>query len=70
MFKGIKNVIPTKWTPQGDLLADARLTLFVTHGGANSMMETAIRGKPVITIPLFADQSKNAKLMSKYGFGK
>ncbi|VDO44058.1 unnamed protein product [Haemonchus placei] len=69
MFKGIENVIPTKWMPQGDLLADNRLTLFVTHGGVNSMMETATLGKPVITIPLFADQSKNAKLMQKYGFG-
>ncbi|VDO13775.1 unnamed protein product [Haemonchus placei] len=69
MFKAIGNVIPTKWMPQGDLLADNRLTLFVTHGGVNSMMETATLGKPVITIPLFADQSKNAKLMQKYGFG-
>ncbi|XGW27369.1 hypothetical protein V3C99_007737 [Haemonchus contortus] len=69
IFKGIENVIPTKWMPQGDLLADNRLTLFVTHGGINSMMETATLGKPVITIPLFADQSKNAKLMQKYGFG-
>ncbi|PIO52801.1 hypothetical protein TELCIR_25888, partial [Teladorsagia circumcincta] len=48
---------------------DDRLTLFITHGGANSMLETATRGKPVIAIPLYGDQMKNAKLMRKYGFG-
>ncbi|KAK5981115.1 UDP-glucoronosyl and UDP-glucosyl transferase [Trichostrongylus colubriformis] len=69
IFKGIENLVPAKWTPQGDLLADNRLTLFITHGGINSMMETATRGKPVISIPLYADQSKNARLMQKYGFG-
>ncbi|KAL6733568.1 hypothetical protein Aduo_004206 [Ancylostoma duodenale] len=66
---GVENLILSKWTPQADLLADDRLTLFVTHGGAGSMMESAIRGKPLIVVPLFGDQTRNAKLIVKFGFG-
>ncbi|KHJ85113.1 glycosyltransferase family 28 protein [Oesophagostomum dentatum] len=67
--KGIENLFLSKWTPQNDLLADERLTLFITHGGAGSIMEGAMRGKPLIVIPLFGDQSRNAKLVVKFGFG-
>ncbi|VDM66692.1 unnamed protein product [Strongylus vulgaris] len=66
---GVNNLFLTKWTPQSDLLADNRLTLFVTHGGAGSLMESAFRGKPLIVVPLFADQTRNAKLVVKFGFG-
>ncbi|RCN46666.1 glycosyltransferase family 28 protein [Ancylostoma caninum] len=67
--QNVQNLILSKWTPQADLLADDRLTLFVTHGGAGSMMESAFRGKPLIVVPLFADQTRNAKLIVKFGFG-
>nr|CDJ87494.1 UDP-glucuronosyl UDP-glucosyltransferase domain containing protein [Haemonchus contortus] len=65
----VENLVLSKWTPQTDLLADDRLTLFITHGGAGSMMESATFGKPLIVIPLFGDQIRNAKLIEKFGFG-
>ncbi|VDO46945.1 unnamed protein product [Haemonchus placei] len=65
----VKNLILSKWTPQTDLLADDRLTLFITHGGGGSMMESATFGKPLIVIPLFGDQIRNAKLIEKFGLG-
>ncbi|PIO72855.1 hypothetical protein TELCIR_05196 [Teladorsagia circumcincta] len=49
--------------------ADERVTLFVTHGGAGSMMESATFGKPLVVVPLFGDQIRNAKLIEKFGFG-
>ncbi|EPB76928.1 hypothetical protein ANCCEY_03964 [Ancylostoma ceylanicum] len=66
---GVENLFLSKWTPQVDLLADDRLTLFITHGGAGSMMESATGGKPLIVVPLFGDQTRNAKLIAKFGFG-
>ncbi|EYB99340.1 hypothetical protein Y032_0123g1151 [Ancylostoma ceylanicum] len=32
-------------------------------------MEAATHGKPLIVVPLFGDQTRNAKLVEKYGFG-
>ncbi|PIO66456.1 glycosyltransferase family 28 protein [Teladorsagia circumcincta] len=69
IFKGIDNLVPSEWTPQSCLLADKRLTLFITHGGAGSMMESAQRAKPLIVVPLFGDQTRNARLIEKFGSG-
>ncbi|KAK6732495.1 hypothetical protein RB195_016710 [Necator americanus] len=66
---GVDNLILSPWTPQSDLLADDRLALFVTHGGAASMLESASCGKPLVVVPIFADQTRNAKLITKFGFG-
>ncbi|CAJ0589997.1 unnamed protein product [Cylicocyclus nassatus] len=66
---GVDNLILSKWTPQTDILADDRLTLFITHGGAGSLFESATYGKPLIVVPLFGDQIRNARLVEKFGFG-
>ncbi|ETN71001.1 glycosyltransferase family 28 protein [Necator americanus] len=51
------------------LLADSRLSLFITHGGMNSMLEAMHHGKPMIVVPLFADQQMNAKTVERRGLG-
>ncbi|CAI2353741.1 unnamed protein product [Caenorhabditis sp. 36 PRJEB53466] len=63
----LSNVKLTTWMPQNDLLADDRLTLFVTHGGLGSSMELAYQGKPAVVIPLMADQPRNALMLAKHG---
>lgn len=45
-----------KWLPQDDILAHDNVKLFVTHGGLLSCIESIYRGKPVVGIPIFADQ--------------
>lgn len=35
-----------KWIAQNDLLADPRLTAFITHAGMGSTQEITLRGKP------------------------
>lgn len=62
-----ENVILKKWIPQPELLADKRLSLFVTHGGLGSTLEVAYSGKPSIMVPIFGDQLINAKTLSRHG---
>ncbi|VDM42142.1 unnamed protein product, partial [Toxocara canis] len=65
----IGNVNVMKWIPQADLLAHPRLRLFVMHGGFYGMLEAAIRGVPVLAIPFFADQFRNARSAETRGIG-
>ncbi|CEF64931.1 UDP-glucuronosyl/UDP-glucosyltransferase family-containing protein [Strongyloides ratti] len=65
----LENLVLSKWVPQNDLLNDSRLSLFITHGGANSIAELSFRGVPAIAIPVFGDQFRNAKLIEKHNTG-
>ncbi|CCD67627.2 UDP-glucuronosyltransferase [Caenorhabditis elegans] len=65
--KNLDNVFISSWLPQNELLADSRVTVFVTHGGLASVMELALMGKPAIMIPIFADQGRNAQMLKRHG---
>ncbi|VDO31551.1 unnamed protein product [Haemonchus placei] len=65
----LKNVHLSTWLPQNALLADPRLTAFITHGGLGSTTELAHMGKPALLIPLFSDQTRNAHMLTKHGGG-
>lgn len=61
------NVHLSPWLPQNELLADSRVTVFLTHGGLASVMELALLGKPAVVVPIFADQGRNAQMLSRHG---
>uniref|UniRef100_A0A914CL17 glucuronosyltransferase n=1 Tax=Acrobeloides nanus TaxID=290746 RepID=A0A914CL17_9BILA len=69
MAKSIPNLFISQWAPQQDILAHPRLKAFATHGGYNSLIESARMGVPIITIPFFADQFRNGKLAERNGWG-
>ena len=58
---GEKSVPQTKVLPLVDLV--------ITHGGNNTIYETFSYGKPMIVMPLFADQFNNAQRVEEKGFG-
>uniref|UniRef100_A0A0N5B2Z1 glucuronosyltransferase n=1 Tax=Strongyloides papillosus TaxID=174720 RepID=A0A0N5B2Z1_STREA len=64
------NVILADWIPQNDLLNDERLNLFITHGGMNSIVEAGARSTPIICVPLFGDQKRNAGMVQRLGFSE
>ncbi|EFO92433.1 CRE-UGT-45 protein [Caenorhabditis remanei] len=63
----LNNVHIVKWMPQNDLLADKRVSLFWTHGGMASLMESAQKGVPLIVVPIFGDQMRNAQIAKRHG---
>jgi hypothetical protein len=56
-----KNVMIQKWLPQNDLLSHDKVIGFINHLGLLSLHETLWRGKPIIGIPFFTDQHRNAR---------
>ncbi|CEF61114.1 UDP-glucuronosyl/UDP-glucosyltransferase family-containing protein [Strongyloides ratti] len=69
-YKVPKNVFISKWIPQNDLLNDDRITIFITHGGLNSITEAISRGKVTLTVPLFGDQIRNAQMVERLNISK
>ncbi|CAD5213504.1 unnamed protein product [Bursaphelenchus xylophilus] len=63
----LTNVHKRKWMPQHDLLANPRTLAFITHGGLNSLSETAEMGVPTICVPFFADQVPNCQAAQYHG---
>ncbi|XP_046661719.1 UDP-glucosyltransferase 2-like [Homalodisca vitripennis] len=54
------NVMYKKWLPQSDIIAHPNVRLLITHCGIASVTEAVYYSKPMVAIPLFADQYKNA----------
>lgn len=54
------NIKFISWAPQNDVLGHPAVKAFVTHAGSNSICEAGFHGKPVVCIPLLADQFDQA----------
>ena len=52
---------------QLDVLKSANI--FITHGGANSMMESICAKVPMVVMPFFADQFDNGRLVTRERIG-
>ncbi|CAA94845.2 Putative UDP-glucuronosyltransferase ugt-47 [Caenorhabditis elegans] len=65
----ISNVFVSDWLPQPAILHHPRLRTFITHAGYNGLMEAALAGVPLITIPFMFDQNLNSRAIEKKGWG-
>ncbi|MGW1541867.1 macrolide family glycosyltransferase [Streptomyces sp. NPDC002309] len=61
------NVVACRFVPQPEVLA--RASLFVTHGGMNSVSESLYAGVPMLVVPLGADQPLVARRVVELGAG-
>ena len=59
-----------KWMPQNDILAHPNVILFISHGGLFGSTESLYHGVPLLLIPFFGDQFRNAHLVEAAGYGK
>uniref|UniRef100_A0A914Q4X5 glucuronosyltransferase n=1 Tax=Panagrolaimus davidi TaxID=227884 RepID=A0A914Q4X5_9BILA len=64
-----ENVHLTKWMPQFELLNHPKTKLIIFQGGYSTFQEAIYASKPMIVIPLFGDQKRNANLIKKFGIG-
>ena len=65
-----KNVLVSSWLPQADILAHPNLKLFISHVGMGSFQETICYKKPVVAIPVTADQPLNGIEVKRLGIGE
>ncbi|EDX13160.1 GD20543 [Drosophila simulans] len=63
------NILYSKWLPQDDILAHPNIKLFINHAGKGGITESQYHGKPMLSLPVFGDQPRNANAMVKSGFG-
>ena len=61
------NVHVEQWVPQADVLAHAALVL--CHGGSGTTLGALAAGRPLVIVPLFADQPFNAARAGIVGTG-
>ncbi|CAD5209594.1 unnamed protein product [Bursaphelenchus okinawaensis] len=69
MFMEADNILFTDWAPQLKILKNNKTKLFVSHGGYNSLIESAYYGVPTIIMGSFIDQYRNGKLAERNGWG-
>ncbi|KXN67774.1 glycosyltransferase family 1 protein, partial [Conidiobolus coronatus NRRL 28638] len=58
-----------KWAPQTAILNHPNTKLFVSHGGIESSHECIHSGTPILVMPIFGDQPRNARLIKNRGIG-
>ncbi|KAI9296784.1 UDP-Glycosyltransferase/glycogen phosphorylase [Neoconidiobolus thromboides FSU 785] len=63
------NIKFLNWAPQVAILNHENTKLFISHGGLESAFESMYSGTPILTIPFFGDQYRNARKVEEMGFG-
>ena len=61
------NVYVERWVPQAEVLAHA--AAMVCHGGFGTVLGGLYAGVPMVLVPMFADQPRNAARVAAIGAG-
>nr|AOC55049.1 glycosyltransferase [Absidia caerulea] len=60
----------TSWSPQLAVLLHPSVSVFLSHGGSNSLVESLYAGKRLLFYPFFGDQWGTARQMTLCGLGE
>ncbi|XP_069945347.1 UDP-glycosyltransferase UGT5 isoform X2 [Cherax quadricarinatus] len=63
------NVKISEWLPQQDILAHDNVKMFITHCGLLSLQESIYHATPLLALPIFADQPRNAMFVRNSELG-
>ncbi|KHJ48189.1 UDP-glucoronosyl and UDP-glucosyl transferase [Trichuris suis] len=63
------HVLARKWIPQVSILQHPKTVAFLTHCGYKSLREAICADIPVIALPFFGDQFRNAAMVRKLSIG-
>ncbi|XP_050693301.1 UDP-glycosyltransferase UGT5-like [Eriocheir sinensis] len=63
------NVMISSWLPQQDILAHNNVKVFISHGGLLSFQESIFHSTPLLVLPIFGDQPRNAMYVENSGLG-
>jgi UDP:flavonoid glycosyltransferase YjiC (YdhE family) len=66
----LPNVLLKNFVPQKALLNDPRVLAFLSHGGANSVIESVYYGKVLLCFPVAEDQDGSCYRDERLGIGK
>lgn len=61
------NMMTRSWLPQSDILGHPNVRVFISHCGLLGTQEAIYHGVPLLGIPIFVDQHKNAEKMESRG---
>lgn len=64
-----ENVMTGRWFPQKDILVNPKVKLFISHFGLASVTEAKYHAVPILAIPIFGDQFRNAQQVVSEGRG-
>lgn len=64
------NVKIQSWLPQNDILAHPNVKVFISHGGIFGTQESIHWGVPMLCIPFFGDQFRNAMRSVQDGYAR
>nr|QPA18389.1 UDP-gluconosyltransferase [Trialeurodes vaporariorum] len=65
-----ENIMIRKWMPQRDILAHPKVKMFISHCGLLGVQEAVSGRKPILGIPLTADQWRNCLALELKGYAK